>query len=254
MAISERTRKMLWGKAGGRCSICRVQLIADATTTDEPPSVLGEEAHIIPRADGGPDTYANLILLCSMHHKQVDDQREHYTIERLKKLKQKHESWISSQGGSADVGPVRLIPDPFRPTSKFLRLFVFGTALRHFFEGAYSFYPSFPDGLSAEHEHLIDSFLDDLRDGMDVSGELDSYQERRNVCRVMDDHIKRLAEAGFVVGAREKFLLLTGGADSPPSSWRSIEIEVQPFSDTQLVDAGGKPVDLRDIISQDAGT
>lgn len=70
----------LWVKAGGRCSICRDQLVTEGTDTDDP-SVFGEEAHIVARGQSGPragkvtdiDAYDNLILLCRKHHKQVDD-------------------------------------------------------------------------------------------------------------------------------------------------------------------------------------
>jgi len=94
VAISDRTRKILWARAGGRCSICRAILVTEGTETDDP-SVFGEEAHIIsatpngPRAGGLPDhdVYGNLILLCSMDHKRVDDQVARYTVALLSRLK-----------------------------------------------------------------------------------------------------------------------------------------------------------------------
>src|SRR5689334_1541463 len=96
MAITERTRKILWIKAGGRCSVCRIQLVTEGTDTDEP-SVFGQEAHMVARARNGPragevadvDSYDNLILLCGKDHKRVHDQVGHYTVDRLKQIKQK---------------------------------------------------------------------------------------------------------------------------------------------------------------------
>jgi hypothetical protein len=90
-------------KAGGRCSICRVQLVTEGTGTDDP-SVFGQEAHIVARGQGGPragdvadvDAYDNLILLCSKHHKQVDDQVGYYSVDRLKEIKRMHEEWVTS--------------------------------------------------------------------------------------------------------------------------------------------------------------
>src|SRR5215470_7102516 len=98
MSITARTRRILWVRAGGRCSICHEQLATDAMD-DEDPSVFGEECHIVARSPGGPraakiadvDSYDNLILLCRKHHKQVDDQRSYFTVERLKAIKQEHE-------------------------------------------------------------------------------------------------------------------------------------------------------------------
>lgn len=68
---------------GGRCSICREQLVTEGSDVDDP-SVFGEEAHIVSRSKNGPrgsggrdgldvDAYENLILLCRRHHKQFDD-------------------------------------------------------------------------------------------------------------------------------------------------------------------------------------
>lgn len=107
MPITNRTRKILWVKAGGRCSICRVQLVSEATDADDP-SVFGEEAHIVAQSPNGPragdvanvDAYGNLILLCRKHHKQVDDQDSYFTVERLREIKRSHETWAADYGKS----------------------------------------------------------------------------------------------------------------------------------------------------------
>jgi len=115
MAISERTRKTLWTMAAARCSICRIPLATEGTDSDDP-SVFGEEAHIVARSPGGPrageiaqpDSYDNLILLCSKDHKRIDDQAEWYTVERLRAIKLGHESWVRTLGEVAVEGiPVR---------------------------------------------------------------------------------------------------------------------------------------------------
>jgi hypothetical protein len=257
MPITGRTHKILWIKAGGRCSICRAQLVTEGTDTDAP-SVFGEEAHIVGQSPNGPragnipdvDSYANLILLCRIHHKQVDDQVGRYTVERLKEIKRQHEEWVASLGEITDPGPVRLIPDPARPPKRILTLVTSGTALWPFVRGAHSSYPSWPDGLSDEQEELIAAFFDNLTDWMDISGHLDSYRDELQVRRSLDENIQELANAGFIVGARKKFLLLTGGVDKTPSSWRAFDIEVQRFSEMQLADAEGKPVQLDKFLSR----
>jgi hypothetical protein len=258
MSITDRARKILWIKAGGRCSICQVQLVTEGTDTDDP-SVFGEEAHIVGQSQNGPrgagsipdvDSYANLILLCRKHHKQVDDQVGYYTVERLKEIKRQHEEWVASLGETTNPGPVRLIPDPTRPTKKMLKLFINGTELWHFVDGALGFYPRWPAGLSDEIEDLIAAFFDNLRDWNDISSDLDSYQAKRDACRSINENIEELAKAGFVVGARERFLLLTGGISEEPWPWRAVEVEVQPFSMMQLVDSEGNPVDFNEIISK----
>jgi len=108
MSISLKARKMLWGRAANRCAFpdCRRELVMDATETDDE-SIIGEECHIVAREDDGPrgdssflvenrDKYDNLILLCSTHHKVIDDQQKTYTVEVLKKLKRDHIDWINS--------------------------------------------------------------------------------------------------------------------------------------------------------------
>ena len=55
MSITAKTRKMLWGRAGARCSFdgCQIELIklSEAGTED---AILGEEAHIIAQRKDGP--------------------------------------------------------------------------------------------------------------------------------------------------------------------------------------------------------
>ncbi|MGW8449372.1 HNH endonuclease, partial [Bacillus wiedmannii] len=107
MAISVKTRKLLWGKSASRCSFpeCKMELVMDETETDDA-SIVGEECHIIAREDDGPrgisdiskkerDKYANLILMCNVHHKLIDDQEHTYTVDILKEFKNNHEAWVS---------------------------------------------------------------------------------------------------------------------------------------------------------------
>ncbi|WP_053983725.1 HNH endonuclease [Niameybacter massiliensis] len=106
MSITIKTRKMLWGKSANRCNFteCRHELVMDATKIDNE-SIIGEECHIVARETNGPrgesdlsveqrNTYNNLILMCSIHHKLIDDQPNTYTIQKLEEMKRKHEDWV----------------------------------------------------------------------------------------------------------------------------------------------------------------
>ena len=53
MAISDKTRKVLWGRSANRCAICRQELVVDATAYDNE-SVVGEECHIVSAQINGP--------------------------------------------------------------------------------------------------------------------------------------------------------------------------------------------------------
>jgi HNH endonuclease len=244
MSITPRTRKILWVKAGGRCSMCHEQLATDATDQDDP-SVFGEECHIVAQSPGGPratavadlDDYDNLILLCRKHHKQVDDQRSYFTVERLQKIKGEHEEREARR--DAD-GPVRLISDPTKPTPKMFRLCLTGQALLQSVNGAHSFWPSYPEYLSDEQADAVDALLDDLRDYLDVASEM-SYRQGRLAAKEFGEHIKRLADVGMVVGIRDRHMLLTGGP-SQPSSWRGFEIQFQCASEARFANADGIPL------------
>ncbi len=61
MSISERSRKILWVKAGGRCSLCRLQVAGGQADSDDP-SVFG-------RGPARKDSYVS--LAASRHPKLV---------------------------------------------------------------------------------------------------------------------------------------------------------------------------------------
>jgi len=108
MGISLKTHKMLWGHSGNMCAFpeCKLELVMDETQTDDP-SIIGEEAHIIARSPDEArgdskldseqrDKYDNLVLLCSVHHKLIDDQPKYYTVKIIKDFKKAHEKWVNS--------------------------------------------------------------------------------------------------------------------------------------------------------------
>lgn len=97
MAISDKTRKVLWGRSGNRCAICKNELVIDATEQDDE-SVIAYECHIISSKPNGPrhdpsypadklDSYDNLILLCRTNHKMVDDQSTTFIANILRQIK-----------------------------------------------------------------------------------------------------------------------------------------------------------------------
>lgn len=101
MAVSDRTRKLLWGRSGNRCAICRQELTVASAEAAE--ALVGEECHIRARSRSGPrgfsegdDSYENLILLCRTHHKVVDDLSAEYSLQRLLSIKRDHEQWVAN--------------------------------------------------------------------------------------------------------------------------------------------------------------
>ena len=114
MGISLRTHKLLWGRSGNQCAICKTELVVDSGNPNDDPSIVGEEAHIVARSESstrgscgglsaeGRDKYSNLILLCRTHHKQIDDQPSVYTAARLREIKAKHEREVKSRHTPSD--------------------------------------------------------------------------------------------------------------------------------------------------------
>lgn len=107
MAIKLVDIKLLWGRAAGLCSnpSCR----ADLTKILESGTgyVIGEMAHLIAHAEGGPrgragggsDEYVNLILLCPTCHTHIDKAPEgEFAEELLLNWKKTHENEIGSRG------------------------------------------------------------------------------------------------------------------------------------------------------------
>ena len=112
MAISNKTRKILWGRSGSRCAICRQGLVVDNTSNDEE-TVVGDECHINSDAPNRPrydratdsrkmDILANLLFRCRVHHKMVDDQFETYTAELLRSIKKNYENWFDTKFKEAE--------------------------------------------------------------------------------------------------------------------------------------------------------
>jgi hypothetical protein len=243
MSISDKTRKTLWVKAGGRCSICQQQVVTDAEAAEDDPSVYGEECHIVARSPAGPrarkiedpDGYHNLILLCRKHHKQADDQSAHFTVDRLHQIKRDHE-----MREAARSGPVRLIVDPTKPTPKVLTACFSGDVLWSHLSGSYSFYPSWPDDLDDAQGQAVATLLDYLRDWLDVASEM-SYTEAHGAAKEVGEHIRELLGLGIVIGVRRRHLLLAGGVDAEPSSWRSFDIQFNRVSEVQRTNKDGTP-------------
>lgn len=105
-SYSNRTLKLLWGKAAGRCAMpdCRIELFVDDSDYD-PITVIGDIAHVAGSSDRGPraraalsgsnrDSYKNLILLCKNCHARIDGQRSSFPEARILEIKAAHEAWV----------------------------------------------------------------------------------------------------------------------------------------------------------------
>ena len=104
MAMSEKHIKLLWGRSGNRCAICKADLSQDSKSTIAA-FTLGEQAHIVGDKEHAPrgkssltdterDSYHNRILLCPTHHTEIDSNVADYPTEKLHIIKSTHELWV----------------------------------------------------------------------------------------------------------------------------------------------------------------
>jgi len=201
MAITEKTRKILWGRSGNRCAICHRELVMDARGLDNE-SIIGDECHIVAREANGPrgssllpaeerDAYDNLILLCRVHHKIIDDQPDAYGIQVLKNIKQMHEAWVRESLNSQQLREPT--GEPFIAgrirTGKQLFSIIAGS-LAHYFDN---------DQPESESEaNLIGDFAQNIQDYIDVWDDMES-RDRITAQFEMDKNIQELESSGFLV-------------------------------------------------------
>lgn len=112
--MREKEIKILWGRSGNRCAICKLEL-----TPDGDKETLGEMAHIIARSEDGPrgtseltteerDKYKNLILLCPTRHSEIDKNHNDWSVNKLLKIKTEHEAWVSEQLNTGNINIAKI--------------------------------------------------------------------------------------------------------------------------------------------------
>lgn len=225
MAITDRTRKILWGRSGNRCALCRKELIMEATKADDE-SVIGEECHIVSSKEKGPryqsdfprkniDQYENLILLCRNDHKKIDDQTDTYLAELLHEAKVKHENWVASSLDNPleRNGPIKIKRVKQNIPSKLPRIST-GKDLLKIVMNAQSFSFDHEEFQTEEDAGLVGAFLQNLQDWGDLSSDLESG-EITKLSFTLSQDIKELEKAGFIVfGGREVQILQANGTES----------------------------------------
>ncbi len=242
MAPTDKTRKILWGRSGNRCAICRQELVVARTALDSA-SVIGEECHITSGKKNGPrfdadfpsdeiDHFHNLILLCRDHHKMVDDQRSTYTVEGLRQLKSGHEQWVAERldSGSPTTTPgIRRVADQI---PEYLFRLSTGSELLMIVDGAKMFAFGNDDPKTADEADLLAGFLGMMQDWGDIGSELDAGGKVR-IGFDLNETLHELHNAGFAVFGGREIQILEGGV-GPPSDWPVAIIQVARETDPQI--------------------
>ncbi|MDD3718995.1 MAG: HNH endonuclease signature motif containing protein [Actinomycetota bacterium] len=242
MGISDKTRKVLWGRSGNRCAICKHELVLAASSSDEE-SVVGEECHIISGKVGGPrydsgfpleqiDAYENLILLCRVHHKAVDDQSETYTADILRQMKMNHEKWVSEKlKDTEELKPVRLRRTK-NGTPEFLTRLTSGKEVLNVVENANGFSFDHDELLNEEEVDLVGGFLQIAQDWGDLSP-MESY-DRVRIAFDLTETLKELEDAGFLVFGGREIRVIEGGTEVP-SAWPIAVIRILRKTNKEII-------------------
>ena len=243
MAISDKNRKILWGKSASMCAICRHPLVIDPTETDTE-SVVGDECHIISGAKNGPrsdpdyprskiDDLSNLILLCRVHHKQVDDQVETYTVDILRQIKNNHEKWIDEklkdENKEKPLGIRRLkenIPEK-------LKLIQSGKELLNLAMGCHGSYKDYPDDLDSNEADMVGGFMQDIADWADLGLDFEPAEKIR-AAQSISESIGLLKDNGFLVFAASENQIMEGRIKGP-STFHVLHLTVTRVTDENIV-------------------
>ncbi len=242
--ISDKTRKILWGRSGNQCALCRIELVVAATPTDGE-SVIGAECHIVSGKQRGPrydsrfpkdrlDEYENLILLCGSHHKMVDDQVQKFTVAHLKEVKAAHESRVAS-AITEEIRPpkLRLIRTTDGIPTFLLRITSGRAALE--IVGDICAFSSQNDEPESESEaELIANLVQNLSDCGDIYADME-VGYRVKVAFEIGEMIDELEKAGFWVFGGREIQWLKGG-DAAPSSWPIGIIRILRSTNKDIID------------------
>lgn len=112
MSLSDLDRRILWVRAGGRCTMCSKYLLEGDLSSVEVP--MGEGAHIVGQKDSAKsargkdpmpvdmrDDVDNILLACSSCHTEIDKKKVEGILDvtLLREVKRAHEADIKMQTG-----------------------------------------------------------------------------------------------------------------------------------------------------------
>lgn len=251
MAISDKDRKLLWGRSHNRCAFCGALLSVPERPNDRA-AIVADEAHIVSAAPNGPrstvpidygiDSYENFILLCRTHHKMVDDQPNEFTVERLLNMKRSHERESEARFADSErlapPPPIRVRVDPSAPDTPFTWM-QNGSEVWDVIADAQAWRlePLRENDSSEIQQDAADEFLTLAQDYGNVSFDvaLNGLSAVRRAKREFGEQLETLHQLGLVVFGRRLRRILTGGF-SPDEYWMQGELVVMRLDSEMLID------------------
>jgi hypothetical protein len=179
------------------------------------------------------DELENLILLCRVHHKMVDDQAEMYTAELLRSLKKNHEVWVASKlSEDKQIPPVRLRRIKGNVPSHLNRITT-GHDLLRVVGGACAGNFHNDDPQSENEMKVISSFLQEAQDWGELAGGFEAGEKVEAAYR-MSAMIRELEAAGFLVFGEREVQRMEGGT-SGPLTWPVAHLRVVRSTNPEIV-------------------
>lgn len=239
MPISSKTRKILWAKSGGRCAICKAELVGyEQGTTGN--VIIGEECHIVSSQPNGPrsgedlkigfDDYDNLILLCRIHHKIIDLQVDIFTSAQLLLIKIVHEEQIKRIFDEIAQSPQEAPDIIYRVSS--------GKELVEIIDSVHGYSFDHEEVESEEEASAIAVFFENMEDHGDLMG-MESYSKSRQVHLGLEfsQQLNILEGLGFLVfGERRKREVYFEG-NTLPGVWEIAALHVVRKSSPNIINA-----------------
>ncbi len=255
MSISNKTRKILWGRSGNQCAICKHELVIDATVQDDD-SVVAEECHIISERERGPrhdpsypkeklDSYENVILLCRIHHKMVDDQEDTYKTDILRQMKSNHEVSVARKlKGSKGTKPIRVRRVRQNIPTYLFRLTT-GKEVLDVMGNAYAGSTNHDELRNQEEVDLVGSFLQSARDWGEMWNELEPASQV-SASFELTQALQELEQVGFFVFGGREVQVLEGGNQEEPSPWPVAILWVIRKSNERIIHVNLDEIDQED--------
>lgn len=214
-AISDKTRKALWGKAAAKCSLCRTSLIVSGS--EGILITVGEECHIVGQGQFGPrrienfscdelHEYTNLLLLFRNCHKRIDANTAKYTTEVLQEIKIKHEEWVSKKLIQTARPSGYSTPFP-------LACIETGRAVINLVAGAEAFCCEIDDSENYEAMMVVAGLMQSIKDYGDIWSEI-SETSRMEARFEFSKVIEEIRNGGLTLYGTQRRKVYSDGVDS----------------------------------------
>ncbi len=229
--------------SGNRCAICRNVLVIDPTDKD-PESVVGEECHIVSSSPKGPrydnncpipdiDNIDNIILLCRVHHKMIDDQTKEYTVDKLRKIKEVHENWVFESLNKKEHKPVRILRKK-EDIAEYLDKLETGKDVINIISNSYALLYDSDEPKTKNESELIGDFISIVQEYGDMWSEMNaSYQ--MNIIYNLKEMLDRLKDAGLLVFGVLETRYIEGGIDDKPSKFPVAILQINRSTNPEII-------------------